>query len=81
MLALYIVMLNFSVSEAFRRGEIERDAKVLRQDLQKSEEFFIVRLSDFYDRYPGTFSQTEISKQEFVARERDLAVSGRTNFR
>ena len=80
LLGVYIVTLNFAVSESFRRGEIERESKILRQDLQKSEEVFIANLSQFYDQYSGNFSQAEISKQEFVTRQENFAVGGR-NFR
>ena len=48
LLGVYIVTLNFAVSESFRRGEIERESKILRQDLQKSEEIFIEKITKFY---------------------------------
>lgn len=74
-LAIYIVTLNFAVSEVYRMGEIEREAKLLRQDLQLSEGDFIERLSVFYDQYSESFSQAEISKQEFVSRQDNFALS------
>ena len=74
-LAIYIVTLNFAVSEVYRMGEIEREVKLLRQDLQLSEGDFIERLSVFYDQYSESFNQVEISKQEFVSRQDNFALS------
>ena len=76
LLAIYIVTLNFAVSEAFARDDIEREAKILRQDLQKSEAFFIENISIFYGQYSGSFSEADISEHEFVSRRDNFAISG-----
>lgn len=81
LLFIYIAMLNYAVSETFRRGQIERQSKIVRQDLQKSEEVFATRLSDFYDQYSASFSQESVSKQEFVARNQNFALGREPNFR
>lgn len=81
LLAIYIVSLNFSVAEAFRRGETEKKSKVLRQDLQKSEEYFMFELSLFYDQYSEQFSNAQISKQGFISRQDNFAIVSGPGFR
>jgi len=81
LLVIYIVTLNFAVSEAFQRGEVEKKLKILRQDFQESEEFFTQRLAGFYDQYSEAFNEGDISKQEFVSRNQSVAVSNQLNIR
>ncbi|MBI2024065.1 hypothetical protein HYT00_01620 [Candidatus Giovannonibacteria bacterium] len=81
LLMFYIMALNIAVSNAFERGEMSRDMAVLRQDLQDSEEQLTSKLTVFYDEYSGLFSKSEVSKQEFVTRQQNLALSSVENFR
>ena len=81
LLIVYIVSLNFAVAQTFRREERERDLKVLRQDLQKSEEFFISKLSEFYGAYSAAFSQNSAERSQFVSRGQNFAGAAGPEFR
>lgn len=81
LLAVYITTLNMAVSENFRKGELDRQARSARQDIQDREELFIEGLSVFYDNYSASFGKKEISKQEFVSRESNFALSRSGNLR
>lgn len=81
LLMFYIMALNIAVSNAFERGEMNREMVRMRQDLQNSEERLTVKLSGFYEEYSDSFTKSEISKQEFVSRQQDLALSSVGNIR
>ncbi|OGF52446.1 hypothetical protein A3I27_03280 [Candidatus Giovannonibacteria bacterium RIFCSPLOWO2_02_FULL_43_11b] len=81
LLGVYIMTLNTAVSDNFHRGEIDREARSLRQDIQDQEEVFITSLSGFYDQYSASFEKKEIPKQEFVSRESNFALSSLGNLR
>lgn len=81
LLTIYVVSLNFAVSEAFYREKFQRDLKILRQDLQKNEEFLIAKLSEFYSDYSEAFVQNNPGREEFVSRRQNLVQSFESNFR
>lgn len=81
LLGAYIMTLNMAVSENFHKGEIDRQVRSLRQDVQDREEILISALSIFYDQYTASFGKGEISKQEFVSRESNFALSSLGNLR
>lgn len=81
LLILYILSLNFALSETFRKGEMERDLKILRQDLQKNEVSLALKLSEFYANYSSFFAEAGTSRQEFVSRNQNFAEARGPNFR
>ena len=81
LLMLYILSLSFALSQTFERAKLGRELKTLRQDFQRSEEFFTTKLSNFYGSYSADFDPSQTGRQEFVARTQNFANAGGADFR
>ncbi|MDP3785035.1 MAG: hypothetical protein Q8R12_03080 [bacterium] len=75
-LVIYIYGLNLAVWEGFQKDRLEKNLKVLRQDLQSRQEFFTSQLSQFYENEASAFVGAEVSKAQFVSRRSNVARAG-----
>ncbi|MBI4059690.1 hypothetical protein HY406_01350 [Candidatus Giovannonibacteria bacterium] len=72
-LVVYIYGLNVAIGEGFQRERLEKELKVLRQDLQARQEFFISKLGQFYEDEAASFAEAEVGKAQFVQRRANVA--------
>lgn len=72
-LIIYISALNLAIWEGFDRARLEQDLKILRQDLEERQEFFMAGLNFFYEQNALLFSPNLKNSPQFVSREQNVA--------
>jgi phage regulator Rha-like protein len=72
-LVIYISSIHIAISEGFEREKIQKDLKLLRQDIQNREELFMLKFSQFYDEYNSFFGLAETAGTHFVTRNQNVA--------
>lgn len=76
-LAVYISALNLAVWEGFGKSRLEKNSKVLRQEIQAREEFFILSLNSFYEKNAAGFAASSgKNSAQFVSRRARVARAG-----
>ena len=73
-LVTYISTLNIAISAAYQKGIISRDIKSIRQNIESQQEFFMLALSDFYEKHAESFGAADNSKELFVSRDSSVAL-------
>jgi hypothetical protein len=74
---LYIASLNLAISEGFHQERLRKDIRILGQEVQEQEEFFILTLRSFYEANASSFVATESSdgRLHFVNRRENVALN------
>ena len=75
-LAVYISALNLAVWEGFGKRRLEKNSKILRQEIQAREESFISSLNSFYETNAAGFASSNKNPAQFVSRRANVARAG-----
>lgn len=78
-LLVYIFSLNMAVWDGFRREKVQKNLRLLREDLQSREEFFVSSLTGFYEAHSGSLASPQSSEPRFVRRGENVAQAPRNS--